>query len=208
MNRRDLFRSTLLGGGLLALRPGAGGQTVMPGQLADSRVHSNEKPPDLTSPDWEPLFFDAHQNQTLIALSDRILPEMDTPGAKVAPVNRFLDLVLSAEQPGPQREFLSGLSYIDGESRNRYRKPFVDLPTELQDELIAFLAFERGPGRWTQEAPEEFAGHRHFENLKGWISWAFYSSEIGMRALGWDGSMIAGEFRGCPHPGGEHGREQ
>ncbi|MBI3666744.1 MAG: gluconate 2-dehydrogenase subunit 3 family protein [Acidobacteria bacterium] len=208
MNRRDLFRSTLLGGGLLALRSTAEGQAVTPGQVADSRVHPHEKPPDLTSPDWKPVFFDAHQNETLIALSDRILPETNTPGAKAAQANRFLDLVLSAEEPGTQREFLSGLSYIDGESQSRYRQPFVDLPMELQDELIAFLAFERGPGRWTGEGPEEFAGHRHFENLKGWISWAFYSSEIGMRALGWNGNMIAGEFTGCPHPSAEHGREQ
>jgi hypothetical protein len=40
----------------------------------------------------------------------------------------------------------------------------------------------------------------HFELLKGWISGAYYSSEIGMRELGWTGQVMFAEFPGCPHP--------
>jgi len=42
----------------------------------------------------------------------------------------------------------------------------------------------------------------HFEILKGWIAGAYYSSEPGMRELGWTGNMLHRELPGCTHPGG------
>src|SRR6266567_345778 len=44
----------------------------------------------------------------------------------------------------------------------------------------------------------------HFENLKGWISGAYYSTEAGMRELGWNGEYVFESFPGCEHPDG-HG---
>lgn len=41
-----------------------------------------------------------------------------------------------------------------------------------------------------------------FEHLKGWIVGAYYSSEIGMRELGWTGNVFFASFPGCEHPGG------
>ena len=42
-----------------------------------------------------------------------------------------------------------------------------------------------------------------FEHLKGWISGAYYSSEPGMRELGWTGNVFFDKFTGCQH-GGSH----
>jgi hypothetical protein len=44
----------------------------------------------------------------------------------------------------------------------------------------------------------------HFDLLKGRIAGAYYSSEIGMRELGWTGNVVHATFPGCDHPGG-HG---
>ena len=33
-----------------------------------------------TQLDWQPVFFDAHQNETMIALAEQIVPKFD-PGA-------------------------------------------------------------------------------------------------------------------------------
>ena len=41
-----------------------------------------------------------------------------------------------------------------------------------------------------------------FDELKGWIAGAYYSSEIGMRELGWTGQVFFASFPGCEHPGG------
>jgi len=51
-------------------------------------------------------------------------------------------------------------------------------------------------------APQPPTLRDHFEHLKGWIVGAYYSSEIGMRELGWTGNVFYAGFPGCPHPGG------
>jgi hypothetical protein len=47
---------------------------------------------NVAKPDWKPLFLDQHQNDTVIALTEAIIPATDTPGAKAALVNRYIDL--------------------------------------------------------------------------------------------------------------------
>jgi len=65
----------------------------------------------------------------------------------------------------------------------------------------------------TQPAKENSSGtdgtvktglRKHFENLKGWISGAYYSSEAGMRELGWTEDRVFEKFPGCEHPEGHH----
>src|SRR5436309_820306 len=55
------------------------------------------------------------------------------------------------------------------------------------------------------EAGEKRGGlHEHFEDLKGWVSGAYYSSEMGMRELGWTADRVFASFQGCEHPEGHH----
>jgi hypothetical protein len=39
----------------------------------------------------------------------------------------------------------------------------------------------------------------HFQNLKTWIVGAYYSSEFGMRELGWTGMLFFENYPGCQH---------
>jgi hypothetical protein len=158
---------------------------------------------ELARADWKPAFLDDHQNETLVVLSDLIIPKTGTPGAKEALVNRFIDRLLAAESPETQRAFLESLAYLDGECMSRYRTAFRYVPAESQIEFLRYLAYPHSLRTWHTEAANEFPGYRHFNTLKDWISRAFYSSEIGMRELGWDGPAH-GEFAGCTHPGGWH----
>jgi glucoside 3-dehydrogenase (cytochrome c) hitch-hiker subunit len=195
MNRRDLLRVTVLG----AL---GAGTTVTP-------APAREFPPDsdaskeLERSDWKPLFLDAHQNETLILLSDLILPAGDTPGAKEALVNRFLDLLMSAESAETQRAFIAALAYIDGESMRRYNTAFVYAPRERQLEFLTLLAYPHSLETWG-EGQAEFPGHTHFQKLKRWVVGAYYSSPIGLKELGWSGTFPHGVFSGCDHSGNEH----
>lgn len=194
MHRRELFRRTLWGAAGMA----AG---AAPDAVAREFPTGYDPSKELARSDWKPLFLDEHQNETLITLSDLIIPKTDTPGAKEALVNRFIDLLLTAESPQTQREFLESLAYVDGESMVRYRSAFRYLTRESQEELLGFLAFPHALGTWGSEAAGEFPGHAHFGRLKDWISRAFYSSEVGMGELGYDGPAH-GEFKGCSAPEG------
>ena len=132
MKRREMIRASILtGAAAAALRaPLAAAQNPPgPSELtpAQSGVDASK---DLASPNWKPLFLDDHQNETLIILSDLIIPATDTPGAKEALVNRYIDLVLAAEPHDEQRNFLNSLGYLDGESMRRYKTAFRYLSRE------------------------------------------------------------------------------
>ncbi|HYL84810.1 MAG TPA: gluconate 2-dehydrogenase subunit 3 family protein [Candidatus Angelobacter sp.] len=206
MKRRELLRATLFAGAVAAVRPQltAGQNPAVPSELtpAQSGVDASK---DLAAPGWKPLFLDEHQNETLIVLSDLIIPATDTPGAKEALVNRYIDLVLAAETPETQRAFLNSLGYLDGESIRRYHAAFRYLKREDQDDLLHALAYPRSASGWTREAdtaPD--VGHGHFEDLKKRIATAYYSSQVGAKELGWDGAFAHGPYEGCAHPEGNH----
>jgi len=208
MKRRDLLRAGVLTGAAVALRP--------PLAAAQSATQDAAQTPELTpaqrgvdaskdlaAPGWKPLFLDEHQNETLIVLSDLMIPATDTPGAKEALVNRYIDLVLAADTTENRRAFLSNLAYLDGESMRRYKAAFRYLSREDQDDLLHALAYPPSGSRWTGEEVSD-PGHTHFEQLKTRIGVAYYNSEIGTRELGWDGNYTHGIYQGCNHPEGNH----
>ncbi len=198
MKRRELLRAGVLASAAAALprTPPLAQNTAPSPELtpAQSGVDASK---DLAAPGWKPLFLDAHQNETLIVLSDLILPATDTPGAKEALVNRYIDLVLAAETPETQRAFLNSLGYLDGESMRRYQAAFRYLKREDQDDLLHALAYPRANSGWTGEAGGPDVGHGHFEQLKQRIITAYYSSQTGERELGWDGAFAHGSYEGC-----------
>lgn len=206
MKRRELIRAGFLTSAAAALRP--------PIEMAQSAALTSELTPaqsgvdaskDLAAPGWKPLFLDEHQNETLIVLSDLMIPATDTPGAKEALVNRYIDLVLAAETRETQRGFLNSLGYLDGESMRRFKAAFRYLSREDQDVLLHALAYPSNASGWTGEKdamPD--TGHAHFEALKQRIMTAYYSSQIGEKELGWDGAFAHGSYQGCVHPEGNH----
>jgi len=93
MKRRELLRAGVLASAAAALpRTPALAQNTAPSPELTPAQSGVDASKDLAAPGWKPLFLDAHQNETLIVLSDLILPATDTPGAKEALVNRYIDL--------------------------------------------------------------------------------------------------------------------
>jgi hypothetical protein len=161
---------------------------------------------------WSPAVLDAHQNETLIVLGERIIP-----GSSGAQVNRLIDLLLSADTQQTQRKFIESLSAFEGESLARHRQPFVTL-TEQQQIAILTVA---STGESTQKdsgdqdsssASSSFPAtsatqsalslRDHFDNVKDWVVRSYYSSEIGLRELGWTGRVAWDRFPSCEHPDG------
>ncbi|MGB6899633.1 MAG: gluconate 2-dehydrogenase subunit 3 family protein [Candidatus Acidiferrum sp.] len=207
MNRRDMIRASVLTGAVAAtLRPTlAAPQTPPPHSELTPAQSGVDASNEFNVPNWKPLFLDEHQNETLIILSDLIIPATDTPGAKDALVNRYIDLVLAAETPEVKGAFLNSLAFLDGESIRRFKAAFRYLSREDQDDLLHELAYPHNGSEWTGEADSKpDVGHMYFEALKERIMTAFYSSQIGTKELGWDGAFAHGPFQGCDHPEGNH----
>jgi hypothetical protein len=160
------------------------------------------------APDWKPEFLDAHQFATLTALCARIVP-----GSEAAQADRFVDSLLAVDTRERQQRFLTAMGAHEGEAIRRFGRPFKALAPAQQDEILTVAS--AGPSGkqdwiWTPgtpverppSVPEEVTLRDHFEHLKGWIAGAYYSSEAGLKELGYTGQMFFGEFPDCKH--GEH----
>jgi hypothetical protein len=202
ISRRDLIRAALLAGASAALEPALSlAQTAVPETTPAQRGEDESKL--LADPNWKPAFLNQGQNETLIALSDVIIPATETPGAKEALVNRYLDLVLAGEPAESQQKFLDSLNYVDSESQRLFGKEFRSLTQEDQNDLLQPLAYPLRPSFWlNKDHPDP--GVEHFGRLKSMIAVAYYTSEIGERELGWDGTFTHGPFQGCDHPTTTH----
>jgi hypothetical protein len=135
-----------------------------------------------------PLFLDAHQNATLALVADLVIP-----GAVASGSPRFIDEVLAVERHDVQRSFVNALGAIDAAARDRFNAAFRDLPRERQTALLE----EASTGE-----PDRVPLRQPFDHLKSWIAGAHYSSEAGLKELGWTGGMIFPAFPGCTHPEG------
>jgi hypothetical protein len=49
-------------------------------------------------------------------------------------------------------------------------------------------------------SPEDSAARESFEDLKEWIIVSYYSSEMGMKELGWTPNRFFPNLPGCTHP--------
>jgi Gluconate 2-dehydrogenase subunit 3 len=154
---------------------------------------------------YKPVFLDAHQLKTLTSLSEAIVP--GSTEAKVAP---FLDTLLAVESTQNQKAFLSALGAFDMLAIEKNSKPWVALTAAEQDALLQ-TASTTAPGMrpgWPGAAPAPTGKTTigdHFNNLKGWIAGAYFSSEKGARELGWTDNVFHAELPGCTHPDGHSG---
>jgi hypothetical protein len=203
INRRDLIRAALFASAASALGAHFSfAQAISSGITPAARGEDGSKV--LTDPNWKAVFLNDHQNETLIALSDVIIPPTDTPGAKAALVNRYLDLLLSVQPTEFQTQFVNALAFIDTESQKQFAKDFRDLASEDQIWLLTAWAYPSDSDRWIDAEGKPDPGQEHFERLKALIAAAFYGSEVGQKELGWDGEFTHGPYEGCEHPPETH----
>lgn len=143
MQRRELFR--LLGAG-----------AVLPAMSPDLLPILRSA---LPSEGYALRSLDAHQNATVVAMIDLIIPETDTPGAKGARVNEFIDLILADWATLEEKKnFLDGLAGIDKKSNDLYARNFVDASPPQQEALLRSIddavAIRPRPARHGNTVPE------------------------------------------------------
>lgn len=179
MNRRELFRIGVSGSAAVAVAAeDAFAQHVHPVSSASSK--------EAASAAWKPSVFDAHQNETVIALTECIIPETDTPGAKAAFVNRYIDLMLRDGDDSARQRFLDGLNWLDGYAIRTASAPFVRLADAKQVELLETL----DAGGAGLEPGQQF-----FRSAKALTARIYYATKIGFKELN-KGSRVPSGF-GC-----------
>jgi len=129
-----------------------------------------------------PLVLSAAQ----FAALDRIAEAM-VPGSRKARAAQFIDLLLSVDSEQPRQEFAAALAAFEAAASQTSHKSLVAM-TDADLNAVLEAAAAKGS-----------ADNAHFENVKGWAVAAYYSSEIGMRELGWTPDRVFSSYPACAH---------
>lgn len=180
MNRREAIKQ------LAVLTGGAVSISTVAGFMGGCQAKTNE--------DFSPQSLSAEENKLVIQLSERIIPATDTPGAKAAKVNQYIDHMLTNWNTNEERKhFLEGLEHVDKLCNNRHDQNFIDL---TKDEKIAIMEILE------QEALEN-PNPKPNKNLKPFFSMmkeftvvGYYTSEIGATEE-LNSNIVPGYYNGC-----------
>jgi hypothetical protein len=132
-----------------------------------------------------------HQNHTVVALSELIIPETETPGARSARVNEFIDAVIADAEPYARTKFLRGLSWLDDLARRAHGVDFIALTFPQQVGLLTPLSDSAGCND----------GAEFFSVMKALTITGYYTSRLGMRdEIGDDGTVFFDDYLGDDDP--------
>jgi hypothetical protein len=158
-DRRDL----LAGAGLFF------GASLAPPLARALAAEATQNPAGFTAS--RAIFNDAQRAQ-VTAVSDRIIPVTDTPGAVAAGVPAFIEMMLADwYSAGDRMDFLAGLAALDGFATKGYGKTFAALAPQQQDSVMTTAMHEMMPGL--------AAGF--FNHCRQMVMLGYYTSEIGCK---------------------------
>ncbi len=189
ISRRDVLKSLAMSAAATSVL------RVIPAQAAEYAHHmvAAEKAA-APAKAYAPKFFSAHDYKTLQVLCQTIIPaDGDSGGAIEAGAPEFIDL-LTNENPDYQRILGGGLQWLDSECSDRYDKVYLDCSPEQQKEILDLIAYKKN----AVANPALNTGVEFFSFLRNMTADGFFTSEIGIKYLGYVGNAFLKEFPGCP----------
>lgn len=127
--------------------------------------------PDLT---WTPTFFDEEQARLVMQLSETILPETDTPGAKSLGVPGFVEEMVKIVYSDEDRnKFMQGMKAFDAACEKEAGSGFVALSAEKQTSYLKQI----DQTAKDRKLPEDI--HVFYWRLKEMTIVGYYTTEYG-----------------------------
>lgn len=189
ISRRDVLRSLTVGvtaGSVLSVIPIEAAEHV-------HKLIAKEKA-TAASGRYSPKFFPPDQYQTLRVLCETIFPaDSDSGGAIEAGAPEFIDL-LTSENSNYQLMLGGGIMWLDSTCNDRYGAIFRNCSAQQQKEILDLIAYRKN----ADTDPGLSQGVTFFSLLRNLTADGFFTSEIGIKYLGYEGNTVVREFRGCP----------
>jgi Gluconate 2-dehydrogenase subunit 3 len=148
--------------------------------------------------------FTPHQDATVAAMAELIIPATETPGAKAVRVNEFIDLIVAEWYSDEDRaRFLAGLAELDARTQGLFQNNFIDASPAQQSEILRALGDEMaaataavadGP-RGYRAAPPEPDGNFYLMFRQLTLT-GYFTSEAGFTQQLHE-EIIPGRFDGC-----------
>ncbi len=207
-SRRKVLRTIAL-----AVTAVAGGPLEI---AASNHVHTQAKEGKKASGSYKPSLFNEHEYTTIGRLAELIVPADEVSGsARDAGAQEFIDLLCS-HNPELAGIYTGGLAWLDAEMKRRYSASFVDAKEEQQTAMLdAFVTAERARTD-NRRMGLSYEGTRHYEGFGAYgfqpstslgpglhfFNWirrmaidAFYTSEIGIKDVGFKGNEVRANYQ-------------
>jgi gluconate 2-dehydrogenase gamma chain len=136
-------------------------------------------------------FFNKQELKTLGVLADIIIPKDARSGsATEAGVVEFIEF-MAKDKPELQTPLRGGLTWLDTQANRRFEKKFVDCSSAQQIEMVEDIA-------WPQrKKPGMSQGVAFFSLMRSLTASAFWTSQIGLKDLGYMGNT-PNQWTGVP----------
>lgn len=139
-------------------------------------------------------FFTDDEWSTVRTLVDMVIPRDARSGSATdAGVPEFMDVILT-EFPDSGTSMRAGLTWLDGESRRRFARPFHQGTEAERKALLDDIAW---PKRARAELKQGVDFFKQFRNL---TASGFWSSRMGVEDLKYIGNVFNPGWNGCPAP--------
>ncbi len=198
MNRRDSLKAL----GLLAAGSGVLAASCKDdkssGQAGKAAAGSSEKLPGVQEFEYKRTealmaekFFTDHELATITVLADIIIPKDDVSGsASEAGVPAFIEF-MSKDIPSYQTPLRGGLKWLDVQCQKNYGNAFVKCKKDEQIAMVDEIAYPQ------KAKPEMAQGVAFFSLMRDLTSTGFFTSEIGVKDIGYVGNK-PGVWNGVP----------
>lgn len=136
-------------------------------------------------------FFSTHELSTITVLADIIIPKDEISGsASEAGVPAFIEFIVK-DMPQHQTPMRGGLKWLDLECFERYEKAFKDCDAKQQVEIVDAISYPE------KAKPEMKQGVAFFNLMRNLTATGFYTSEIGVKDIGYAGNR-PNQWNGVP----------
>jgi gluconate 2-dehydrogenase gamma chain len=189
ISRRDVLRTLSMGVVTSSVL------RVIPTQAAET-AHRMVQAEKSATPGkvYRPKFFSEHQYKMLQTLCQAIIPsDQKSGGAIEAGAPEFIDL-LTSENADYQLQLGGGMIWLDTACNDRYGRLFLDCSPEQQKQMLDLIAYRRN----AKSDRSLSQGIAFFSFLRNLTADGYFTSEIGIKDLGYIGNSYLRDFPGCP----------
>ena len=136
-------------------------------------------------------FFTPEEMATITILGDIIIPRDEVSGsASDAKVPEFIEFIVK-DLPEHQTPMRGGLRWLDMQCLNRFGKAFKDCTQPQQIQVVDDIAYPK------KAKPEMAQGVAFFTLMRNLTATGFYTSEIGVKDIGYLGNVPT-QWKGVP----------
>ena len=139
----------------------------------------------------EETFFTKEEMATIVILADIIIPKDEVSGsASDAKVPDFIEFIVK-DMPDHQTPMRGGLRWLQIESLKRFEKSFNEISEKQRIEIVDDIAYPN------KVKPGMKQGVAFFTLMRNLTSTGFYTSEIGVKDIGYKGN-VPNQWNGVP----------